>query len=60
MARFLDGTATLPQDLAEYGVIEPALWEQLAAQPARNKQLIATDSSLGVGRFVATWEVDHG
>ena len=60
MARFLDGTATLPQDLAEYGVIEPALWEQLAAQPAMNKQLIATDSSLGVGRFVATWEVDHG
>ncbi|KGF25090.1 hypothetical protein CJ203_07090 [Corynebacterium tuscaniense] len=60
MARFLDGKATLPKDLAKHGVIEPALWEELAAQPAKNEQLIVADASLGVGRFVATWEVAHG
>ena len=60
MARFLEGTAELPDKLTEHGVIEPTLWEELAAQPAEHKTLIAADASLGVGRFVATWEVQHG
>ena len=59
MAAFLDGKATLPDNLAELGVIEPALWEELAGLEAARQQLIAADATRGVGRFVAVWQVDH-
>lgn len=59
MARFLAGAAQLPEELAEHGVVEPALWHELAALDAANQQLIAHDAADGVGRFIATWQVDH-
>lgn len=59
MARFLDGDGELPGDLAEHGVVEPSLWHELAALNAAYQQLMACDATHGVGRFVATWQVDH-
>lgn len=59
MARFLDGRAALPDDLAGYGVVEPALWHELAALDAAHQRLVARDATHGVGRFVAAWQVDH-
>ena len=43
--------------LSQRGVIEPALWEELAGLDPKKKQLFATDATLGVGRYVAGWEV---
>ena len=59
MARFLDGRGALPDELAARGVVEPALWHELAALDASNQRLFAQDGAHGVGRFVATWQVDH-
>ena len=59
MARFLDGRGALPDELTARGVVEPALWHELAALDASNQRLIAQDATHGVGRFVATWQVDH-
>jgi len=38
-------------------VVEPALWEELAGLHPKKTQLLATDATLGVGRYVAGWEV---
>lgn len=43
--------------LSQRGVIEPALWEELAGLRPKKAQLLATDATLGVGRYVAGWEV---
>lgn len=59
MARFLDGRGALPDDLAGYGVVEPALWHELAVLDAAQQQLVVADATHGVGRFVAAWQVDH-
>lgn len=59
MADFLDGRGELPGELAEHGVIEPGLWHELAALRPSRCELITHDASLGVGRFVAVWQVDH-
>lgn len=61
---FLAGAGPLPADLAERGVIEPQLWEELAALAVHGlrvsaQRVIADDASLGIGRFVAAWQVDH-
>ncbi|WP_290216305.1 hypothetical protein [Corynebacterium atrinae] len=39
------------------GVIEPDLWMELAALAPREAQVHFADLSLGVGRFVAGWEL---
>lgn len=54
MEAFLDGRGAFPAELP--GVIEPELWHELAVLKAR-KELLASDDSLGVGRFLAAWEV---
>lgn len=59
MARFLAGDDALPDELAVRGVVEPALWHELAALRPVRCELLAHDASLGVGRFVAAWQVDH-
>ena len=43
--------------LSQRGVIEPAMWEELAGLRPKKAQLLATDATLGVGRYVAGWEV---
>ena len=43
--------------LSQRGVVEPALWEELAGLQPKKAQLLATDATLGVGRYVAGWEV---
>lgn len=58
MCEFLSGTGALPDQLAAYGVIEPDLWEELATCEPTQAQLIAHDSTLGVGRFIAAWQVE--
>lgn len=58
MGDFLAGQAMLPEDLAAAGVVEPVLWHELAALRPRHAHLIAADDTLGVGRFIATWQVD--
>lgn len=50
--------------LAHAGVVEPYLWPELAAWLAAqeaaghavHRELVAADTSLGVGRYVALWE----
>lgn len=43
--------------LSQRGVEEPVLWEELAGLQPKKAQLLATDATLGVGRYVAGWEV---
>lgn len=57
MRAFLGGKAELPEDLP--GVIEPELWRQLAELTPSKARLVDHDATLGVGRFVAAWQVDH-
>nr|VDG63451.1 Uncharacterised protein [Streptococcus thermophilus] len=54
MSAFLDGTGELPAELP--GVMEPGLWEELGVLEA-SKSVLVSDDSLGVGRFLAAWEV---
>lgn len=56
---FLNTGAGLPStsNMRDAGVFDPELWSKLAQlQPARC-ELLDSDSSLGVGRYVAAWEV---
>lgn len=50
------------EQLMEAGVVEPAIWLELAelscAGSLRQAELLGSDTSLGVGRYVARWEVD--
>ncbi|MGP5110319.1 hypothetical protein ACTXJT_00310 [Corynebacterium casei] len=43
--------------LVDAGVVEPQLWQELAAVQPRKAELIDVDVTLGVGRYVAAWEV---
>lgn len=63
----LEGGSTTPHawdagHLFEAGIVEPALWLELAECACRwglrEAELIAADDSPGVGRYVARWEVD--
>ncbi len=42
---------------AERGVAEPELWGELAALDVVEAELVDADDSLGVGAYVALWEV---
>lgn len=58
MERFADGEdVALPENLEELGVLEPELWFELARLNRVSSQLVDSDASLGVGRYVALWEV---
>lgn len=43
--------------LVEAGVLEPQIWQELAGMQPRKAKLIDVDCTLGVGRYVAAWEV---
>lgn len=43
--------------LAAAGVQEPQLWEELSRLRPRSAELLAADATLGVGRYVAGWEL---
>ena len=43
--------------LPEGGVLEPELWFELAALTPRRAELVEADTSHGVGRYVAAWEI---
>lgn len=43
--------------LKQRGVEEPELWLELAGCTPKRAQVRATDATLGVGRYVAGWEV---
>ncbi len=38
------------------GVVEPALWHELAELTPQRAMLVDADDTLGVGRYVAVWE----
>ena len=42
--------------LIDGGVIEPSLWLEVQKLRPRQAQLVDSDSTLGVGRFIATWK----
>lgn len=44
-------------EMLEAGVIEPRLWCELQTLQPESAGLLDTDDSLGVGRYVAYWEV---
>jgi len=43
--------------LIDAGVIEPELWLELAQLAPEEAQLVDSDATLGVGRFIAAWKV---
>ena len=43
--------------LVDAGVVEPQLWLELAGAQPRSAELIDVDVTLGVGRYIAVWEV---
>ncbi|MGP6172981.1 hypothetical protein [Corynebacterium sp. A21] len=43
--------------LREAGILEPDPWLELAALTPKQAQLRDADTTLGVGRYVATWEI---
>lgn len=43
--------------LSARGVLEPDLWVQLASLTPARAELTLADASLGVGRYVAVWEM---
>lgn len=45
------------EELGAAGVIEPAPWLELAALQPRSAELIQADTTLGVGRYLAGWEI---
>lgn len=54
------GTLVPPMDekaLRKAGVIEPNLWLELTQLRPRFAELIHADATLGVGRYVAGWEI---
>lgn len=55
---FLAGRGRVDVDkLGTASVIEPSLWRELAALDVVRAELIDSDDSLGVGAYVAAWEV---
>ncbi len=58
----LRGADPAPMSAAELdaaGVLEPELWMELARLEPARAQLVAADESLGVGRYVACWQLDQ-
>jgi hypothetical protein len=43
--------------LGEAGVLEPELWLELVALSPQRAELVAADTSHGVGRYVAAWQI---
>lgn len=55
--KLLKGEMAQPFPLQDAGVVEPELWLELAEIQPQSVRLVAADSSLGVGRYIAEWEV---
>lgn len=56
----LQGKVPAPENadrLRTRGIIEPGLWMELAEIRPLRAKLFAADTTLGVGRYVAEWEV---
>ncbi|MBZ8177976.1 hypothetical protein GP475_06950 [Corynebacterium poyangense] len=51
---------TTAQELKAAGVIEPDLWLELADIRPTKSQLLAADTSTGVGRYLGAWEIPEG
>lgn len=43
--------------LEEAGVLEPELWRELATLSPQRAELVEADTSHGVGRYVAAWQI---
>lgn len=61
----LSGSLSEPktaEELEAGGVREPALWLEAAERVSQVRQarLVAADSSLGVGRYIAVWNIGEG
>ncbi|MDO5511322.1 hypothetical protein [Corynebacterium sp.] len=41
----------------EAGIVEPGLWVEIAALRPRHAELLEADTSHGVGRYVAAWQM---
>lgn len=54
LERFIGGDAALPP--LEGGVLKPGLWCELAQLRPTRAELLASDDSLGVGRYVGVWQ----
>lgn len=54
-----DGQTVAPGvgKLSEAGITEPDLWLELAAMRPARAELLDADTTLGVGRYLAAWEV---
>lgn len=46
-------------EMMKAGVVEPQLWRELQTLQPESPMLLDTDDSLGVGRYVAYWEVEQ-
>ncbi|WP_255365917.1 hypothetical protein [Corynebacterium sp. NML130628] len=46
-------------EMMRAGVVEPQLWRELQTLQPESAMLLDTDDSLGVGRYVAYWEVEQ-
>ncbi|GAB3708351.1 hypothetical protein [Corynebacterium nasicanis] len=42
---------------ADGGILEPGLWLELAARQPRRAELLLADTTHGVGRYVAAWQI---
>ncbi|SMG11758.1 hypothetical protein SAMN06295981_0609 [Corynebacterium pollutisoli] len=42
---------------ADGGVLEPGLWHELAAREPQHAELLLADTTHGVGRYVAAWQI---
>ena len=45
------------EQLSQGGIVEPGIWLELASIRPQSASLIEADTSLGVGRYIACWEV---
>lgn len=47
------------QEMRDAGVLEPDIWLELQTLQPTNATLVDVDDTLGVGRYVAYWEVEQ-
>ncbi|WP_350338458.1 hypothetical protein [Corynebacterium sp. UMB10119B.1] len=47
------------QEMRDAGVLEPDIWLELQTLQPTKATLVDVDDTLGVGRYVAYWEVEQ-
>ncbi|MHA2789168.1 hypothetical protein ACXZ66_08510 [Corynebacterium sp. S7] len=62
LQQLLAGSRVAPnsEELSQAGVVEPRLWLELAQLKPARAELLLADDSLGVGRYVAAWDIEQG